>query len=723
MLERLGRSVWRRRVVVVAAWLLLVAVGAVLGGSVFDRAATPGPREGVESTEVEQRLDALDPEGEQVVAVLRGDDALSIAIVNAASDVLQQLRTLPGVAELRDPYTTGASELVAADGQGVVVQVELDPTLSDDEALEVAEEVTARLRSIPFPEVLVGGQLLAERAFADQAVADAARGEGVAVVVLLLVLVVVLGGWLAGAVPVLTALGTVAASLLALTGLASLTDVSEYAVNVVTLLGLGLCVDYSLLVLSRFRHERETGGPKGGPADPADALAATMATAGRTVLVSGLTVGATLTALLVLGDPVLTGMAVGGVVAVALATAAGLTLAPALIALGHRHVPAPGEGRFLARRRPPEQTLLARLARAAQARPWLALAGSTAVLLALAAPLLALDVGNSDARSLPRDNEARLTYEAVQETYPDLRTTPLTVLTDPPPGDPRVTALVQQVLALDDVDDVLVLDPLPDGSTQLQVEPVGATDGPAAQRLVGELRELDLGVPVLVGGPAAELVDAKDATGARLPLAVGLVVLVTGLLLLVLTGSLVVAVKALLLNLLSLAATLGVVVAVFQWGWGSSLLGFDPWGALDITTPLLLFVFAFGLSMDYHVFLVARIKEAWDHPARGKGAPRPGSREANDRAVLTGITASGPVVTLAALAISIVFLGFAAGRLVAVKEIGVGMTVAILIDVTIVRGLLLPATMTLLGERNWWRPGRGATASRRTAGAASSRRS
>ncbi|MDP3891716.1 MMPL family transporter [Nocardioides sp.] len=711
MLERLGRWVHRRSAGILAGWLALALAGAVLGGSVFDRAESPGPRAGVESTLVEQRLDRVDPGGEQVVAVLRGTDALGVALVGQASQVLHDLRALPGVHEIRDPYTTGASDLLADDGRGAVVQVELDPSLDHDEALHAADEVAMRLRTIAFPSVVVGGELLAEEAFAQQAVRDAARGEGVALVVLFGVLVAVLGGWLVGALPVLTALGAIAASLLCLTGLATVTSVSEYAVNVVTLLGLALTIDYSLLVLARFREERATAGRK---ADPARVLGRTMATAGHTVLISGLTVGAALSGLLVLGDPVLTGMAIGGVVAVAVATAAGLTLAPAMITLGHARIPALGAARGPRRPRSPADSILARSAGLAQRRPWPVLLGSAGLLVVLATPLLALQVGDSDARSLPATSEPRLAYDAVQQHHAGLRTTPITLLTDPPPADPQVSALAQQLTQLEDVADVVVLDALPDGSTKLAVEPVGATFGPAALRLIGQLRELDLAVPVRVGGPAAELVDARAAIGQRLPLAVALVMLVTGALLLVLTGSLVVPVKALALNLLSLAATLGVVVTIFQWGWGSSLLGFTPWGALDLTTPLLLFLFAFGLSMDYHVFLVARIKEFWDAAPRGRGGSAAGSRAANDRAVLAGITASGPVVTLAALAISIVFLGFAAGELVAVKEIGVGMTVAILIDVTVVRGLLLPAVMTLLGRWNWWLPGGSVRGRRRT---------
>ncbi|WP_205471073.1 MMPL family transporter [Nocardioides sp. SYSU D00038] len=695
MLERLGRWVHRRRAVVLAAWAVLVVAGAVLGGSVFDRAEEPGDRAGVESTLVDRHLARVDAEGEQLVAVLSGTDALAVVLVDQASTVLHEVAALPGVAEVRDPYTTGAAEQLSADGQGALVQVELDPALDRDEALAVAERVADTLRTIQFPSVLVGGELLAEEAFAEQAVTDAARGEGAALVLLLGVLVVVLGGWLVGALPVLTALGAVAASLLALSGVASVASVSEYAVNVVTVLGLGLTVDYSLLVLARFREERAAARKRD---DLGDVLGRTLATAGRTVLVSGLTVGSALAGLLLLDDPLLTGTAVGGVVAVAVATAAGLTLAPALVAAGHEQVPAPGAGRFLAGRRPPARSLLVRLARLAQARPWSVLLASTGLLLLLAAPLLALDVGNSDVRALPADSEPRLVHEAVERSHPAQATTPLTVLADAPPDDPRVTELTRRINELDGSGEVVLTDPLADGWTRLWVEPEGSTAGATAQRLVTEVRGLDGELTVQVGGPAAELVDARAAVADRLPLAALVVVVVTGLLLLRLTRSLVVPLKTLALNLLSLAATLGVVVAVFQWGWGSSLLGFDPWGALDITTPLLLFMFVFGLSMDYHVFLVARIKEAWD--------AAPGGREANDRAVLAGITASGPVVTLAALAISIVFLGFAAGELVAVKEVGVGMTVAILVDVTIVRGLLLPAAMTLLGERNWWWPGR-----------------
>jgi RND superfamily putative drug exporter len=714
VLDDLGRLLQRRRRWFLGAWAVLVVLGATLGGSVFDAAESPDTSRGdSESAQLERRLEAVDPEGELVVAVFSGADIYGVDVIGQASDVMYEVRELPDVVEVRDPWTTGAQDLVNPDRSGTTVTVEIDPTVDRDRALAAAERVDETLRRVAMPEVLVGGPLLAEEAFAEQAIQDAARGEGVAIVVLIGVLALVLGGLAVGALPVVTALGAVCVSLLALAGLARLTPVSEYAVNVVTLLGLGLAVDYALLVLGRFREERAVSS---GRTDTAAVLGRTLATSGRTVLVSGLTVGTALAGLLLLGDPVLSPMAVGGLVAVAAATLSGLTLAPALVAAAASRIPAPSPGRVLGGT-PSAHALLPRLAQVAQSRPWPVLLGCTALLLLLSWPLLSLDLRNSDARSLPRDSEPRLAQAAIEDRFPEQAPTPITVLVEAEYTSQETADAMAALVGIPGVADVMLLDPLPGDVSQVLVEPepdaAGDYDGPDGQELVRRLRAAGLGSDVLVGGPTAELVDTRDALADRAPFAVLVVALLTALLLGVLTRSVVVPLKAVAMNLLSLGATLGVVVAVFQWGWGSSLLGFDSWGALDVTTPLLLFMFAFGLSMDYHVFLVARIREAWDdaHTTRATRTTRkrgrtPDPRALSDRAVLTGITASGPVVTLAAVAIGIVFLGFALGELVAVKEIGVGMTVAVLIDVTIVRGLLLPASMTLLGGWNWWLPRR-----------------
>ncbi|GAA5125012.1 MMPL family transporter [Alloalcanivorax gelatiniphagus] len=720
VLDDLGRLLHRGRRWALGAWVVLVLLGATLGGSVFDVADSPEPvRADAESAQLERRLASVDPEGELVVAVFTGQDIYAVGVIDQATRVMHEVRELPDVVEVRDPWTTGAQDLVSPDRTGTTVTVEIDPTVDDERALAAVERVDAKLREVAMPEVLVGGPLLAEEAFAEQAITDAARGEGAAILVLVVVLALALGGLVVGVLPVATALGAVCVALLALAGLARLTSVSEYAVNVVTLLGLGLAVDYALLVLGRFREERAAA--KGRTDDVAALLGRTLATSGRTVLVSGLTVGTALAGLLLLGDPVLSPMAVGGLVAVAAATLAGLTLAPALVAVAHARIPAPSAGRFLGGT-PSAHALLPRLARVAQRRPWPVLVACTALLLLLATPLLSLDLRNSDARSLPGDSEPRLAQEAIESGFPEQVATPVTVLVRAPYDSQETADAMAGIIGIPGVADMMLLDPLPGDVSQILVEPepdaAGDYDGPAAQDLVRRLRAADLGSDVLVGGPTAELVDTRDALADRAPWAILVVVLLTALLLGRLTRSVVVPLKAVAMNLLSLGATLGVVVAVFQWGWGSSLLGFESWGALDVTTPLLLFMFAFGLSMDYHVFLVARIREAWDEAwdevrsaeARQAGKKRrrvqpADPRAISDQAVLTGITASGPVVTLAAVAIGIVFLGFAVGELIAVKEIGVGMSVAVLIDVTVVRGLLLPASMTLLGRWNWWLPG------------------
>ncbi|MEV4343290.1 MMPL family transporter [Actinoplanes sp. NPDC049596] len=678
MLAELGRTVYVRRLAVLAAWVVVALAGAGFGGSVYDRTQSVD----TPVTAAQDRLDAVAPEGERLVAVISGRDVGATDLVSSVTRIAFEIRAMPGVAEVEDSYTTG-SRKVSRDNRSSLVTVELKPGLSDDEALRAADEVSAALRRIDAPEILIGGELLAEREFGDQAVRDAAVGESVALVCVGILLVVMLGGLVAGLLPLAAALGAVAATLLALTGLAGFLPVSDYAVNVVTLLGIGLAVDYSLLMIARFREERATG-----PRAPlAELMSRTVATAGRAVLVSGSAVTAALVGLFAFGDPLLSAMAMGGALVVALTTAAGLTLVPALIAVAHRRIPA-------ADRKPRRGPgVLARLAASAQRRPAAVALAATVGLLVLSAPLLFAEFANSDVRALPKSSEARQTYEAVQGNFADPPKAPLTIVAD---GDSA--GLVDTVRALPGVSEVFVRSELPPGVSVADVIPKGAADGEQAQDLVAAVRAIGAPTPVLVAGPAAELVDAKQSVADRLPLALAIIVVATGALLFALTRSVVVPVKALALNMLTLAATMGVLVAVFQWGWGAGLLGFEPWGALDLTTPLLLFVFAFGLSTDYEVFLLARIKEEWDRRTAT-------DRTANDRAVLAGITATGPVVTTAALAIGVVFLGFVLGGLVAVKEIGVGMAVAVLLDVTVVRGLLLPATMSLLGRWNWWRPG------------------
>ncbi|MEV6494954.1 MMPL family transporter, partial [Actinoplanes sp. NPDC051633] len=408
-----------------------------------------------------------------------------------------------------------------------------------------------------------------------------------------------------------------------------------------------------------------------------------------------LAVAAGMAGLFAFAEPLLGAMALGGAVVVLLATAAGLTAVPALIAAAHRRIPAArGSTRVLAfRRARPGPGLLVRLAAFAQSRPAPVALAVTTGLLALSLPFgFAVNLENSDARALPASAEDRRLQEKVQRDFSAGQAEPIVLVVD---ADPTEAAARDFLNALNTLDGVLRVQPRPDivaPAAIIDVTPEGGTAGQTSRDLVREIRTLNPPFPMLVGGPAAELVDYRDSVAGRFPIALLVILLSTAVLLFVLTGSLVMPVKALLMNALTLLATLGVLVVVFQWGIGDALLGFDSWGAIDVTTPVLLFVFVFGLSMDYEVFLLARIKEEWD------------GRRAGDDAVRAGIDKSGPVVTAAALCIGVVFLGFLLGDLIAVKEIGFAMAVALLLDVTVVRGLLLPAVMQLLGEWNWWAP-------------------
>ncbi|MEU4626170.1 MMPL family transporter [Actinoplanes sp. NPDC023801] len=698
MLAALGRTCARLRWPLLGTWLVLITAGLVLGGQVYDRLTTTGNlRPDAESQRAERRIDELQPEGPVVVAVVGGRDVYDPALVADVTAITGEIRGMSGVTEVEDLYGAPGGR-IGADNRRSLIRVELERGLPDDRRERVEDAVADALHRIDAPEVLVSGEKLAERAFADQAVADAALGESVALVVLLVVLTLILGGFVAGAVPLAAALATVTVTLLGLFGLTALTGVSEFTVNVVTLLGIGLAVDYALLVLSRFREERDAD--PGAPI--AELLARTSATAGRTVLFSGLAVAAAMSGLSAFAEPLLGAMALGGAVAVVLATAAGLTLVPALIAVARHRIPGPRETtwphRF--RRTALRPGLLLRLATFAQARPGPVALAVTAGLLVMSLPfLLSVDLENSDARALPASAEARRLQEAVQRDFGGGQADPVAVVIG---ADPAGAPVRDFLNAVNTLDGVLRVQPRPDITgpvAVVDVTPEGGTSDRPARDLVEAIRALDPPFPVLVGGAAAELVDYRDSVAARFPVALLVVLLSTAVLLFLLTGSVVIPLKALLMNALTLLATLGTLVVVFQWGVGDTLLGFDSWGAIDVTTPVLLFVFVFGLSMDYEVFLLARIKEEWDL-TRGV----PGGAAAGDRAVRAGIQKSGPVVTAAALCIGVVFLGFLLGELTAVKEIGFAMTVALLLDVTVVRGLLLPALMSLLGEWNWWAP-------------------
>jgi RND superfamily putative drug exporter len=687
----LGRFAYRRRVPVVLAWVLLLAVGLAAGGQVFGRLGTgSGLRDDAESVVVGDLLSRVAGAGSSMTGLLDGRPADDPAFRAEVDRAVHDLEAMDGVAKVTGPFVQGREVpgLVAGDRRAVLVRVELETDLRGRYD-QVVDRVGGRLRAVDAPRVLVGGDDLAQEEFQEQAQRDLERGETLAMPVMLVLLFLVFRGIVAAVTPLVVAAVAVAGALLILLGVSQVADISAYSVNVITMLGLGLAVDYSLLVISRFREERAGGLEIPG------AIERTLATAGRTVAFSGLTVAAALCGLLAFAEPFLRSLAWGGIGVVLVAMVAALTLVPALLGLWGRRI-RPGRGSVPS---PPEHGaapsdhgVFFRLSRLVQRAAPAIVVGVAALLILLALPFRHARLENSGLESLPRSSESRQLFEAVGDRFPGGGTDPVTVVVQSAPGNPPVADYLRRVGALPGVARAEPRPDTPPTVTVLDVVPQGTSEGPVATRLVERIRDLERPAPGGVTGPAAFLVDYRESLADRLPYALGLIGLATFVLLFLMTGSVVVPVKAIVMCVLSLGASFGALVWVFQEGHLSGLLGFDAPGMVDITVPLLIFVFAFGLSMDYEVFLLSRIKEAWDQTGD------------NDLAVALGLQRTGRIVTSAAALIVVVFLGFAAGELLTIKEVGVGMAIAVLLDATVVRMLLVPATMKLMGRWNWWAP-------------------
>ncbi len=664
MLDRLSSLAIRAPRRVALGWLTVLVLGVGAAGALFSSldADLDGPSS-FESEQVGARLDRLDPAGGEVVAVVEG--------ATVGAEVTERLQAQAGVA--------GVFAMPSDDGDATAIIVELTPGLGDDEEESLLEAVSSELRAVDAPEVLVGGELLLDDEVAELAEKDAQRAEMLSLPVALVVMAIVFGGILAAGMPLAIALSGVGATLLGLLGVSSLTDVSLYAVNVVLMLGIGLGIDYGLLMISRFREER------GGGLDVPSAVRRTMQTAGRTVVFSAATVAVALVSLTVFPEPTIRSLAYGGIGVVLATMAAALTLLPALLArFGHRlsaQAPASSHGAF------------SRLAHLVQRRavPVVVVVGIGLVLLAT--PFAHARFDDIGVKSLPRSSETRQVAEAIDARFPGMTAEPVGVLADVDPDDPAVAPWLADIAGLPGVVEAAVVDEVSGGGvTVVEVHAAGESNGRTAQAVVGDVRALETPFPVGVTGDPAEIVDFRDSISSRLPIAVGIIVVATFVLLFLMTGSVVVPVKAIIMNVLSLGATFGALVWIFQDGHVAGALGFDAPGSLDLVMPVIVFVFAFGLSMDYEVFLLSRIREAWEETGD------------NDLAVAQGLQRSGRIITSAALLIVIVFAGFATGEIVAMKQLGIGLALAVIVDVTVVRSLLVPATMKLMGDWNWWAP-------------------
>ncbi|RKS76984.1 RND superfamily putative drug exporter [Actinomadura pelletieri DSM 43383] len=683
MLERLGRFCHRHRRPVALAWLVAAIALFVVGNRVFDRFSTEFHGAHMESVAGSERLSAARPQGPRVSAVLAGRPVDDPGVRRAVDQAVTDVRRIPHVAVARGPYGSSDRSLVAPDGRALLIHVDLAKNLSDGTERETVDAVAARLEDLrrTGAEVHLGGSELVGRAFAEQSRADVEHGETVALPLTLLVMVFVFGGLIAAGLPILAALGSIAGGLAALYGFSHLMDLDPDSASVTTVLGLGVSIDYALLMVNRYREERGAG------LAAEDAVGRMMATAGRTVAWSAMTVCASVAALFIFDIPTFQALGAAALSVVLVALVVSLTLVPALLGLARRRIKPSRttEGSGSA-----DDGLFAKTARATRRRPVLTLVGVAAVLLLAGVPFVDAEPRLSRVQALPADAGPRRFEETVAKRFPGRTLDPVLIVAAAPPE--KAAPYAASVRAERGVTAVGSPEPLSPGWSLIEVHVAGDPQGQVARDLVKTLRAERPDFRTWVTGSAAVLEDHMSEIRRALPWAAGWIAVAMFVLLFAMTGSLLVPIKAMVVNTLSLGASFGVLVWVFQDGHGAGLLGFTSSGGIEVWVPVLVFTFAFGLSMDYEVFLLSRIKELYD-----QGTP-------TDLAVEHGLQRTARIITSAALLMIIVFAGFATGELLGIKELGVALAVAVAVDATLVRCLLVPAAMTLLGESTWWAP-------------------
>jgi trehalose monomycolate/heme transporter len=709
MFEAWGRILYRRRRLTLVVTLVLVGFAAVWGTGVFGQLSSGSdfiPPASQSQREVDQAAQEFGRNDADVVVLYRSA-TMTVADPAYRQAVTAALDRLPraDVAKVTTYWSGGSSRLVSADRHATYAALQL--TGADDAARHQSYQaiqagLTPGSLAAAGLTATVGGNVATEVAINSEVTANIAKAEAFSMPVLLILLLVIFGSLGAAWIPV--AIGGVAilGSFTVLRLLTLGTTVSVYSVNITTILGLGLGIDYGLFIVTRFREELHR------QPTVEQAVARTAATAGRTVAVSGVTVAVALTSLMLFPETFLRSMGYGGVATVAVDMLAALTVLPALLAvLGHRvnalRIP------LSARRRPvrgPGRDEASggwyRLARSVMRRPVIYVAVITIGLLALGAPFLRISWGGTDARVLPAASTIRQVSETLDSQFPVNSTTPIEALvTGARTGRPAgLTAYLHRVDAIPGVTGAQVT-AVKSGVARVDIGYRPATVSAAARHIVTQLRALTppptspaphAGTAVLVGGTTAGLVDELASLGSVLPWMALLVGVSTFILMFLAFGSVVLPIKAIVMNVLSLSATFGVVVWIFQWGHLSGLLQFTPTGSIDPTMPILMLAIIFGLSMDYEVFLLSRIRERYDQTGD------------NAASVAAGLQRTGGVITSLALLLIIVVGAFSASGITFIKLMGVGMIVALLVDATIIRVLLVPATMRLLGQANWWAP-------------------
>ncbi|MBV9935264.1 MAG: MMPL family transporter [Actinobacteria bacterium] len=712
MFGRLAGFVMRRRRWVLVGAVVVFLVSGAIGGSVSKHLSVggfedPNAQSTIADHVLRDRFDGAQPNLVLLIKAKGGSvDAPDVA--TAGRDLTAKLAAEPTVSNAVSYWSLGSPPpLRSRDASQALVLARVKG--DQDEMIKKVKLLTPRYTlDTQLMTVRVGGFAEVFHQVGNQIEKDLKIAEAIAGIVTMVLLVVIFGGVVAASLPLAIGVLSIVGAFLILRILASLTEVSIYSLNLTTAMGLALAIDYSLFMVSRYREELHHGR------EPDDALRVTMNTAGRTVAFGAMTVAASLAALLVFPLAFLRSFAYAGIAVVTFAALGALFVLPALLSVLGRRV----DSLAIWKRHPRDvgEGFWHRMAMWVMRRPVQIATVIIVLLLVLGAPFLRSRFGLPDDRVLPKSASSRQVSEQIRTNFDSNETGAISMVTtkigDPQQHKAEIDGYAKQLAAVNGVSRVDALTgsyqggqlvfPASDASarfvrpdaTFLSVVPAPDVEplSPAGEQLVKTLRSVAAPFPVQSTGQGPQLVDSKHSLFDKLPLAGGIIAIVTFVMLFLMFGSVVVPIKAFVLNLLSLTATFGAMVWIFQEGHLSHLLNFTATGTIDTTTPILMFCIAFGLSMDYEVFLLSRIKE--EHDRTGD----------NMTSVAVGLEHTGRLVTAAAALMAMVFIAFATSKITFIKLFGVGLAMAVLMDATLIRATLVPAFMRLAGEANWWAP-------------------
>ncbi|WP_055526085.1 MMPL family transporter [Streptomyces graminilatus] len=694
MFSALGSALHRRRIVVLLLTLLVTVLATVYGGTVSDKLSNglsdyddPGGGN-VAAREIIERATGIDPQ-QGYLLLVRTDERVdrTTAPPKAVTAAVALLRSRAEVKQVVDYTSPEGAALISRDGRSTVVVGAVGP-LTDQASIQAEKDLQKAIKDDPAlrGRTTLGGATPGHVQVAEVTGEDLSQAELLATPVILFVLFLVFRGLVAALIPLV---GGIVSLLLTMAGLRVATEfmgVSTGAMSLAFALGLGLSIDFGLLIVSRYREELAERGPG------AEAVMRTVTSAGRTVLFSALTVAAALAALMAFPQPYLRSMGLAGVITVISAALFALVGLPTLLALLGRRINslAPGRWQRTAGSARATEGRWYGLAQNVMRRPAVFALLATTVLLVIASPLLGVRFTGVDPTLLPKETSAGRMAATLDKDYDTRATSPLQIVLEQEgaPDKSRLTDYASRISAVPGVGSVGT--PFQLDARHWEIDAIlkdDPLDGPAKDA-VGAVQKLNTPYPARYTGTTADFLAQRKSIADSIPLAGGILVVVTLLLLFAFSGSVVLPLKALLMNLLSTSAAFGFLVWAFQNG----NLGFSPQTGLEVTTPVLVFALAFGLSTDYNVFLLSRIKEG-----RSQGLD-------NREAVAQGLSRTGAIVTSAAILFCVPVGALSLSRLVFIQELGLGAAFAVLIDATVVRAFLVPSLMALLGSANWWAP-------------------